>query len=513
MTPPISDDLVGQRTRRLEKLETLRKLGVNPYPSQSQKDCTNKNILDNFSTYEQKEVVVTGRIMSWREHGAVIFSDIRDMSGDLQLWISKDTLVDDLKNGCLGWEELKLLDTGDFIQAKGLVVKTSRGAISIAVKNITLLSKSIRPIPQRLADKEELLRKRYLDILLHTEKKELFLRKERFFEANRTFLKKYGFVEVFTPVLEHVTGGADARPFTTHHNDLHEDFYLRISTELYQKRLIGAGFEKIFTIGPNFRNEGISDEHLQEYNQVEWYWAYADYRDNMRLVRDSIRYIAQSVYGKTAFSTRGLTFDLAEEWKELDYKTVIQEHLGIDIFNDPDEKIQKVITEKGIHLKGVINRSRLIDNAWKIVRKTISGPAFLVNEPAIMSPLAKAHTDDPALTERFHVILAGSELGNGYSEINDPQYQLEQFLAQQKLREAGDDEAQMLDIDFVEMLEYGMPPTSGYAHSERLFWFLEGVSAREGTLFPQMSFIVDEMTKKIYGEKVIQHTKHGRSKK
>src|SRR3989344_7428576 len=240
------------------------------------------------------------------------------MSGDLQLWISKDTLVRDLENSCLGWEELKLLDTGDFIQAKGLVVKTSRGVISLFVKNIILLSKSIRPIPQRLADKEELLRKRYLDILLHTEKKELFLRKELFFEANRVFLKKHGFIEVFTPVLEHVTGGADARPFTTHHNDLHEDFYLRISTELYQKRLIGAGFEKIFTIGPNFRNEGISDEHLQEYSQVEWYWAYADYRDNMRLVRDSIRHIAQSVYGKTVFTTRGLTFDLAEEWKELD---------------------------------------------------------------------------------------------------------------------------------------------------------------------------------------------------
>jgi len=510
MTVTISDDFVGQRTRRIQKLEALKALGINPYPSESKKSCTNKEILDEFNAYDKKSVTVAGRIMTWREHGFLVFSDIRDMSGDLQLWITKDALVKDLESGYLGWDELKLLDTGDFVQAEGVVTKTVRGAISVAVKNLTVLSKSIRPIPQRLADQEELLRRRYLDLLLHSEKKELFLRKERFFEANRAFLKKNGFVEVTTPVLEHVTGGADARPFATHHNDLHEDFYLRISTELYQKRLIGAGFEKIFTIGPNFRNEGISDEHLQEYSQIEWYWAYANYRDNMRLVRDCIQYVAKHVYGKTVFSTRGHTFDLAHEWKELDYKTVIQKHLGIDIFADSDEKIQKAITENGVHLKGIINRSRLIDNAWKIVRKAISGPAFLVNEPASMSPLAKARTDDPTLTERFHVILAGSELGNGYSEVNDPQYQLEQFLGQQKLRDSGDDEAQMLDIDYVEMLEYGMPPVSGYGQSERVFWFLEDISAREGTLFPQLSFALDETTKKIYGEKVMQHTKHGR---
>lgn len=307
-----------------------------------------------------------------------------------------------------------------------------------------------------------------------------------------------GFVEVETPVLEHFTGGADARPFKTHHNTLDEDFYLRISTELYLKRLIGGGFEKIFTLGPNFRNEGIDDEHLQEYYQIEWYWAYANYRDNMDMVKEMFRYIAQNVYGKTKFESKGYSFNLAEEWQEIDYVEILKEKFGIDIFTSSDEEIHSVVKKQGIELEGAINRNRLIDNLWKAVRKDISGPAFLINEPKFMSPLAKSKQDDEKITERFHVILAGSELGNGYSELNDPVDQFERFSEQQKARDAGDEEAQMMDIDYVEMLEYGMPPTSGYAHSERLFWFLEDISAREATLFPQMKRYVDPLNNDIY---------------
>lgn len=309
-------------------------------------------------------------------------------------------------------------------------------------------------------------------------------------------------MEVEVPIMEAVTGGADAKPFITHHNALDQDFYLRISTELYQKRLIGGGFEKIYTFGPHFRNEGMDDEHLQEFYDIEWYWAYADYKDNMKLVKNLFLEIARKVYGKTDFETRGHKYDLADEWKELDYSNLMKEHFDIDIFNDSDEKILKVIKEKNIEMGGEVNRNRMIDTLWKSIRATISGPAFLVNQPKFISPLAKSHEDNKELTQRFQVIIAGSELGNGYSEINDPQDQLERFLDQQKLREGGDDEAHMLDIDFVEMLEYGMPPVSGYGHSERVFWFMENVTAREGTFFPQMRHETENSTKEIYKGRV-----------
>jgi len=388
----------------------------------------------------------------------------------------------------------------------GTIDKTQQGQITLFVSTIRLLSKSIRPMPNTLENKEQQFRRRYNDFEINTEKKELFKRKALFYQANREFLQSRGFIEVETPVMEHVTGGADAAPFITHHNALDQDFFLRISTELYQKRLIGGGFQKIFTIGPNFRNEGLSDEHLQEYYQVEWYWAYANYRDNMKMLVEMFRYIGQEVYGKTKFSTRGHTFDLADDWKEIDYASSIQERFDIDIFTASEDEMLAALKKEQIELSGAINRNRLIDNLWKVIKKDISGPAFLINEPAFMSPLAKAKDDDPRITERFHIILAGSELGNGYTEINDPEYQLNQFLDQQKMRENGDDEAQMLDIDYVEMLEYGMPPVSGYGHSERIFWFLEDVTAREGTLFPQMRREIDTLTKEIYPQISFQTT-------
>ena len=273
---------------------------------------------------------------------------------------------------------------------------------------------------------------------------------------------------------------------------------MRISTELYQKRLIGAGFEKIFTLAPNFRNEGTSDEHLQEYYQLEWYWAYANYEDNMKLVTELFRHTAQEVYGKTEFTSHGHTFDLSNEWKKIDYVNCIKEKFDIDIFTATEKEMLEKLKKEGVSLAGVINKNRLIDNLWKCIRKTIAGPAFLVNEPKFMSPLAKSKQEDERLTERFHVIIAGSELGNGYSELNNPQDQLERFLEQQGARDKGDDEAQMLDIDFVEMLEYGMPPCSGYGESERIFWFFENVTAREGILFPLLKNEVDNLTKKIY---------------
>jgi len=495
-------DLLGQREVRLEKLEQLEKLGINPYPAKSFKQYSNGEIKNEFEKFEGKEVILAGRIVAWREHGKLLFGNIQDQTDTIQLMVRESDLQEDLTKGYLGWDKLALLDLADFVEVYGTIGKTKTGEISIMVKNIRLLSKALRPIPRELKNKDQQFRRRYLDLVIHPDKVKLFERKAKFWQVQRDFLKSKGFLEVEVPVLEAVTGGADAKPFITHHNALDQDFFLRISTELYQKRLLGGGFEKIYTFGPNFRNEGMDEEHLQEFYDIEWYWAYANYRDNMVLVKELLLEIANRVYGKTEFTTRGHTFNLADEWKEIDYTQIIKERFDIDIFNDSDEKILEVVRKNNIELTGDINRNRLIDNLWKIIRATISGPAFLVNHPKFVSPLAKAHKENETLTERFQVIIAGSELGNGYSEINDPRDQLERFLEQQSLRESGDEEAQMLDIDFVEMLEYGMPPASGYGQSERIFWFLENLTAREGTLFPQMRNEIETTTREIYEGKV-----------
>lgn len=492
------------RDTRLDKIKKLQELGIHPYPAQSIKEFANAEVVKNFDKFEGRTITLSGRLVSWREHGAIIFGSLQDQSGRIQVFIKKDNVESSSQeNQTIGFSDLNLLDVGDFLQITGEIGKTSTGEVSIIAKSIRLLSKSLRPLPDKwegLVDPELKHRKRYLDLIMDQSTRELFVRKSLFWKKSREFMDKNGFMEVETPILEHFTGGADAKPFKTHHNALDEDFYLRISSELYQKRLIGGGFEKIYTLGPNFRNEGIDEEHLQEYYQLEWYWAYADYKDNMNLVRDCIRYVAKEVYGTTKFTSHGHEFDLDDEWEEIDYVQVLKDKLGIDIFNDNDEKLLEVVKSKGIKLEGAVNRNRLIDNLWKLIRKDISGPAFLINEPKFMSPLAKSKASDENITERFHVIIAGSELGNGYSELNDPVDQYKRFIEQQEARDKGDDEAQMMDIDFVEMLEHGMPPTSGYGHSERLFWFLEDLPAREATLFPQMRLKIDEDVNEIYPE-------------
>lgn len=491
------------RNERISKLKKLVALGISPFPAQSHKELANGVVVSDFDKYEGKTIALTGRLRALREHGKLAFADLEDQSGRIQLLLRASNLVAlDKKKGTLGFEELSLIDVGDFVEARGVVCKSKTGAISLDVVEFRLLTKSIRPLPdswEGLKDADTIFRRRYLDLAMNPDRRALFERKAKFWSVSRQYMQNQGFIELETPVLEHVTGGADARPFETYHNALSEKFYMRISTELYQKRLIGGGFEKIYTLAPNFRNEGIDDEHLQEYYQLEWYWAYADYHDNMELVKNMFRHVAKEVYGTTKFTRGTHTFDLADDWEEIDYSTVILNKLGIDIFNDSDEKMVKALLKNGVKLDGQVNRPRLVDDLWKVIRKTIAGPAFLVNEPKFMSPLAKSKSENPLLTERFHIILAGSELGNGYSELNDPMDQLARFMDQQSQRDAGDDEAQMLDIDYVEMLEYGMPPTSGYAHSERLFWFLENVTAREGTLFPQMKRHISQLTKNIYG--------------
>ncbi len=498
----MASTLLALRAVRLEKLKKLREMGIDPFPAKSKKEYSTRGIIENFESFEGKTVTLAGRLMSWREHGNITFGHLADESGQIQVFVQKQKLAETNTNeGTLGFKDLKLIDIGDYLEVTGEVGKSARGEISIVPKTLKILTKTLRPLPEKwegLKDPEIIFRKRYLDLTMNPDRRDLFKRKAKFWEACRKFMKDNGFLEVETPILEHVTGGADAKPFITYHNALDENFYLRISTELYEKRLIGGGFEKIYTLGPNFRNEGIDDEHLQEYHQLEWYWAYADYRDNMEFTKNLYRFLAKEVYGKTKFQAKGMEFDLADEWQEIDYPGVIKEKLGVDIFADSEERMISVLKENGIVLEGGINKPRIVDNLWKIIRKGVAGPAFLLNTPKFISPLAKSKKENPELTERFQIIIAGTELGNGYSELNDPEDQYNRFIDQQNARESGDDEAQMMDIDFVEMLEYGMPPTSGFGMSERVFWTLEDLPAREATIFPQMKKKYDIAISEIY---------------
>ena len=384
---------------------------------------------------------------------------------------------------------IELLHPGDIIGVEGGVIKTKRGELSILVKKVEMLSRAIRQLPKEwfgLKDAETRYRKRYLDMLMNPEVKEMFIKKTKFWNAMREFLLEKGFMEVETPVLENTTGGADAKPFVTHHNALDMDVYLRISTgELWQKRLLVAGFEKIFEIGRIFRNEGIDPEHAQDYNQMEFYWAYADYEEGMKLVEEMYKYVAKKTFDTLKFEINGFKVDLGKKWQKYDYAEQVKKHTGVDINNTSKKEVESKLKELKIdYEKKGFNVGRGIDHLWKYCRKKIGGPGFLVNEPLVISPLAKKKRGNPNVTERYHVILAGSELGNGYSELNDPVDQAARFKEQAKLRDAGDDEAQMNDEEFVVALEHGMPPATGFGISERLFSFLMNKPIRECQMFP-----------------------------
>lgn len=496
--------LQDYRNERLRKLNELKKLGINPYPADSKRTHTNAEILKDFAALEGKTVHVVGRIISIRKIGQLTFIVIKDATDQIQLFLKQSEMTDgDTKQSELGYNQLNLLDTGDYVEASGPVIKTQTGEKSIGVKHLRLLTKSLRPMPSSrdgFTNKEERLRRRYIDTNVNPEVYARFVRRSKFWQATRDFLNKEGFTEINIPVLEHTTGGADAKPFKTHMDVINQDFYLRISHELPLKRLIGGGYEKVYDIGPRFRNEHYTDEHLPEHVAMEWYWAYADWRDGMELTKRLFRTILKEVYGTLKFKVRGFTVDLEKDWEELDYAEVIKKHFGLDVFNCTLDEVKEQLAKHKIEVAKSDNKARGIDKLWKSIRSTIGGPAFLVNTPLFISPLSKASPENPNMVERFQPIIAGAELGNGWSELNDPLEQLDRFLEQQKMREAGDEEAQMLDVDYVEMLEYGMAPTCGYGHSERVFWIFEGVTAREGVPFPQLRAETGEVTKSIYPE-------------
>lgn len=495
--------LKDYRDERLRKLEDLKGLGFNPYPAESHRTTNAGDITPKFNELEGQTVTVAGRVAGLRKFGKLAFIVIKDFSGQIQLFLRDgDMATLDASQGIVGIKELPLLDTGDFVEATGTVIKTKTGEISVGVTTLRLLTKSLRPMPTELTNKEERLRRRYVDMNVNQDVRDRFVRRSKFWQATRNYLNQNGFIEVNIPVLEHTTGGADANPFVTHMDALDQDFYLRISHELPLKRLIGAGFEKVYDIGARFRNENYSDEHLPEHVAMEWYWAYANWQDGMKFTQEMIRTIADATWGTREFTlANGMKIDLGkdgEDWPRVSFVDIIRERYGLDIFTCTLEEAVAELKKIGGEVEKIDNRSRVIDKLWKKIRVEMTGPAFLVDTPTFLQPLAKLQAKDPRLTEQFNLLLGGTEACKAYSELNDPIDQYNRFMEQQAMREAGDDEAMMLDIDFVEMLEYGIPPTCGYGHSERLFWILEGVTAREGVPFPQLRLEYDETTKTIY---------------
>lgn len=490
------------RDERLRKLQELKSLGLNAYPASSHRSHVAKQVIDEFDDIQGSTVTIAGRIVGIRKFGKLAFIVVKDFSGSVQLFLKTDTVTElDASTGQLGMAQLSLLDPGDFIEATGEVLRTQTGEISVGVTSLHLLTKSLRPMPTAqdgFTNKEERMRRRYVDMNVNAEVRDRFVRRSTFWQATRDYLNEHGFIEINIPVLEHTTGGADANPFMTHMDALNQDFYLRISHELPLKRLLGGGYEKVYDIGPRFRNENYSDEHLPEHIAMEWYWAYADWRDGMRFMTDMYRSVIQKTFGALQFKIGDFEIDLAKEWEEWDYATVIKDRYGIDVFDCSIEQVKQALIENKLEVEKTENIARGIDKLWKNIRKDVAGPVWLVNTPTYISPLSKTNPDNPNTVQRFQPVIAGSELGNGFSELNDPIDQLDRFVEQQNMRDAGDEEAMMLDIDFVEMLEYGMPPACGGGWSERVFWVLEGVTAREGVPFPQLRADIDDVTRGVY---------------
>ncbi len=469
------DDLIKER---LKKLANFQKANHPSYIAESKRTHFAQDI-----QLGQKNVFVSGRMMGLRVQGGVFFIDVFDATGKIQAVVKKENISDfDLfKNN---------LDIGDFVEVSGDIFETKKGEISIDAKSLHLLTKSLRPLPDQwsgLEDTEIRLRQRYLDLLFHPEVRDVFQKKSIFWDACRTYLKKNGFLEVEASVLESIPGGADAEPFITHHNALDMDFYLRISLELPLKKILVSNLEKIFEIGRVFRNEGIDKEHLQDYNQCEFYWAYQDYNGMMKFVEEMYKDIIEKTVGSLVTTYNDDSINWGKEWEVLDYYHLFKKYVDLDLEKASIDDLRKKAGDLNIKLEKNLGRGRLIDLLYKkLVRPNIIQPSFLINPPADIEPLAKRLDNDKNRVARFQVVACGTELGKGFSENNDPIDQRKRFEEQMRLREEGDREAQRLDEDFLEAMEYGMPPSAGFGFSERLFAVLMNKPVRETVIFPLM---------------------------
>lgn len=467
------------------KRDTLKKAGLNVYPAKVLRTHTIKKALEDFEELEksQKFLILVGRVMGKRGHGGVFFLDLQDEHGTLQIVAKKDQLKDFelLRNN---------LDLGDFVSVSGTLFVTQKGEKSIQALKLDIIVKTLLPIPSEwygISDVETRLRKRYLELILKPELREIFIKKSKFWNEFRNTLLKNGFLEVETPVLESVPGGADAEPFMTHLNALDINLYLRISLEIAQKKLLVGGFEKIFELGRIFRNEGIDNEHLQDYTQLEFYWAYQDYGGLMKFVEKIYKIIIKKTLGNLKTNYKGQEIDWSFKWQKLEYFKLFKEYTGLNLDKASVQELFDKAVEIGLKPEANLGRGRLIDLLFKkLIRPNLIQPAFLINPPVEIEPLAKRLVKHPNRVERFQIVACGTELGKGFSEANDPADQRARFMEQMRLREKGDKEAQQLDEDFLEALEYGMPPAAGFGVSERFFSVLIDKPVRENVFFPLM---------------------------
>lgn len=502
-----ADDLIGQRNNRLRKVKELRKLGIDPYPSAARKDMFNQQAVDNFSRLEGKIITLAGRLMSFRDHGKVIFGDILDQSGKIQICIKRDLLEGDLQKGFLPWEHKKLTDIGDIVEVVGEIGKTEQGFITLFVKHFKILTKTIRPLPSSIPDKETEFRKRYLDLILHPEKKWRFEKTAQIVFAIREFLNKKGFLEIKTPILQPIYGGGSAKPFTTKMHSLGVDFYMAISHELYLKRLITAGFENVFNIYGYFRNEGIDRTHNPEFSMLETMTAYKNYIDNMNLIEEMYEYIGKKVFGKTKFNIRGQEVDFGQKWQRIRMIDAVKKYAGYDFDKIKNlGEAHKILLDLKIEARPKSIGECMVLVFEEKVEEQLIKPTFVMNHPVEISPLAKRCADDSRFVERFEIFIGGMEGGDNWTELNDPVDLFERFKIQAQKRAEGDEEAQMMDLDFIEMLEYGMPPTTGLGPGiERLaMMFTETEYIDDVIFFPLMKPApISKQQKQIYGLKAV----------
>lgn len=501
-----TNPLVEIRSGRAAKAETLRSLGLNPYPSRSKRTHFAKKILDEFSSLEGQTATVAGRLMSWRKQGALAFAHVQDQTGKLQLFLRRNLVQPtDAAEGRLGYAETNLLDLGDIIEATGKVVRTERGEISILVESLRLLTKAIRPLPDQwsgLKDREQVLRKRYLDTTLEPESFQRFGAIANIVASIRSFLKERGFVEFTTPILQPQYGGGTAKPFKTHVNALGCEMYLAISHELYLKRLIVAGYDKVFTIGRYFRNEGIDRSHHPEFSMVETMAAYENYEYNMNLIEDMFRHIAQSVFGKTEFNVRGHVIDFGKPWRRASMSDLVKEKTGVDfrLVQSVEEANQK-LAGMGIHEPQPTVGEALVKAFEVTIEKDLIQPTLVFGHPIEISPLAKPLAEDPRFVERFEIFIAGMECGDNWSEQNDPVRLLETWRRAYRAEDRDAGKFHTLDFDFIEALEYGMPPTTGIGPGiERMAMIFTGQENIDDVIFfPMMRPMVSPLNAAIYG--------------
>ncbi|OLN28143.1 lysine--tRNA ligase [Desulfosporosinus metallidurans] len=472
---------------RLEKLELLRQAGIEPYADRYVRTHKALDILERFEELEGQVVSVAGRIMSKRDQGKVIFTHIQDFSGRIQIYIRMDELGQTL------FDLITKFDVGDIIGVEGKVFRTKRGEVSIHALNVKLLSKAMRPLPEKfhgLTNVETRYRQRYLDLVMNPDVRQVFVTRSKIIRYMREFLEEREFLEVETPTLHTIPGGAAARPFSTHHNTLDIDLYLRIALELPLKRLIVGGFEKVFEIGRTFRNEGISIKHNPEFTMMELYQAYANVEDIMELTEEMIAQIVQKIHGTMEITYQGQPLQFKTPWQRLPMLDGILEYSGVDFRHVlTDEQARQVAQEKGLHVAEDASRGKIINEFFEeFVEPNLIQPTFITGHPVEISPLAKRNAEHPEYTDRFEAFIFGRELANAFSELNDPIDQRQRFEAQAAERAKGDDEAHIMDEDFVQALEYGLPPTGGLGIGiDRLVMFLtDCASIRDVILFPTM---------------------------